>query len=220
MDILNDIGIKFNTDKSSNGHNYLRKYQKYLPFSRKDHIRILEIGVFEGASLKTWSEYFYNSEIVGADINPECKSIESDNIKIEIGSQNDQVFIESLFEKYGDFDLVIDDGSHLNSDIIFSFEKIFPRLKSGGIYVVEDACTSYWKEYGGGYLKENTAIEYFKNKIDESNFFGERLNSDPGWHFRDDDKLINQFSSNGINLIGFSIESIIFINSIIIVTKR
>jgi hypothetical protein len=220
MEILNNIGLNFKTDKSSEGHDYLNKYERYLPFTRKDHIKILEIGVLNGASLNTWSEYFYNSEIVGIDINSDCKKLENRNVKIEIGSQNNTNFIDFIFYKYKNFDLVIDDGSHQNSDIIFSFERIFPRMKSGGIYIVEDSCTSYWEEYGGGLLNQNSAIEYFKKKVDESNFFGARIKRSENWHFRKDYELLNQFKEENNYLFGMDIESINFLNSIIIVTKR
>ena len=220
MGILNEIGLKFNTDKSSIGHDYLNKYQKYLPFDRGNYIKILEIGVLQGASVKTWAEYFYNSNVVGIDINQDCKKIESSNISIEIGSQRDSNFLDFLFSKYNNFDLVIDDGSHINDDVIFSFENIFPRMKSGGVYVIEDSCTSYWDEYGGGLYKKESMIEYFKKRIDESNFFGARLKKYDSWHFREDSKLMEQFKSENDYSIGMDIESIMFLNSIIIIFKR
>lgn len=220
MSILNDFGLKFRTDKSSEGHNYLKKYERYLPFDRNEKIKLLEVGVFNGGSLKTWSEYFYNAQIVGIDIEPNCKKSEGGNIRVEIGSQNDSNFIDFLFGKYQNFDLVIDDGSHLNSDVIFTFEKIFPRMNPGGVYVIEDSCTSYWEEYGGGLLKSDTSIEYFKRIVDDLNFFGARLNNTPNWHFRDDKKLMDQFKSENRYSLGMDVESVIFLNSIIIVTKR
>jgi SAM-dependent methyltransferase len=221
MGILDEIGLKFSTDKSSLYHDYLKKYEKYLPFDRRDKIRILEIGVFNGASLKTWAEYFYNSQVIGLDINQECKALEEGPINIEIGSQSDVNFINWIFEKYKNFDLVIDDGSHLNEDVIFSFSKIFPRLNPGGIYIVEDTCTSYWEEYGGGLMKDSSMIEYFKKRIDESNFFGAKIkNSDIGYHLRKDFNLIEQFKTEKNYLLGMEIESINFLNSMIIITKR
>ena len=95
MSTLNDIAKYYGTDKSDEVHNYCVKYEKYLPFNRYDKIKILEIGILDGKSLKTWKEYFYNSEIVGIDITPECKKYEEDNIKIFINSQiNDETLNE------------------------------------------------------------------------------------------------------------------------------
>jgi hypothetical protein len=114
----------------------------------------------------------------------------------------------------------LDDGSHINSHIITSFTHLFKHLKSNGIYVVEDACTSYWWDYGGGLKKENTAIEFFKNVIDEVNFAGELLDNFQSVHARRDDLLINQFKRKGYENFGMYIESINFMNGIILITKR
>ncbi len=64
---LNDIGLKFNADKSSRFHNYLDSYQKQLP-DRTFKGRLLEIGVMDGCSMSMWREYYPDAEIVGIDI--------------------------------------------------------------------------------------------------------------------------------------------------------
>jgi hypothetical protein len=220
MSILNEIGIKYGTDKSSLIHDYLRKYEKYIPYKREDKLKILEIGVLNGGSTRTWKEYFYNSEIIGIDINPECKIHEEERIKIEIGSQIDDVFLREVSEKYGPFDMILDDGSHINSHVIFSFQKLFPFLKSQGIYIVEDVCTSYWNEYGGKLRMEGTMIEYFKNIIDEVNYFGEWQEHHPNIHARSEETLDYQFKLKGYDYMGTKIESINFFNSFIIINKK
>jgi len=72
----------------------------------------------------------------------------------------------------GEIDLIIDDGSHLNEHVITTFELLFPKLKNGGIYVIEDTQTSYWESYGGDSTnlnKEGTIYHFFKNLIDGLN---------------------------------------------------
>ena len=96
MSTLDQLAIKYGTDKSSLIHNYCVKYQKYLPFNQEDPIKLLEIGVLDGNSLLTWGEYFPNSSIIGIDINPGCKQYEKDNIIIEIGSQVDEKFLKEV----------------------------------------------------------------------------------------------------------------------------
>jgi len=219
MKILNSIGLKYKTDKSSFHHDYLRKYEKYLSFSRDENLKILEIGVLEAKSLYTWMEYFYNSEILGIDINPECKKYEKDKIKIEIGSQDDPEFLKKITENYGPFDLIIDDGSHINKHMIFTFENLFSSLESQGVYIIEDVCCSYWQNYGGSLNNPNSVIEYFKKKVDEVNFFGEYLNSDR-YCMRNDLLLLEQFKNKKQNCLGFEIESLNFLNSLIIINKR
>ena len=225
MTKLDEIGRRYGTDKSSNVHNYCEKYEKYLPWCRDERLKILEIGVLQGQSLQMWSDYYPNARIVGADINPSCFKRPTDRITIEIGSQTDPYFLHLLSMEYGSFNLIIDDGSHQNNDVIYTFENLFKSLKSGGIYIIEDVCTSYWTEYGGGRYLKGSIMEYFKGITDEVNFFGEKkeviINGEIiGVADRSDDALLEQFMRKGYSYIGTFIESINFLNSIIIITKR
>lgn len=162
---------------------YEKHFEKYVG---KDML-IFEIGVFNGGSLQMWKNYFgEKSKIVGIDINPECKNHESidNNIFVEIGSQSDISFLENVIKKYGQPDIVLDDGSHVMSDLIQSFNFLYYQMKDEGVYLVEDLHTSYWSEFQGGYKVENTFIEFVKDKIDELNAF----------HFRDTDSKITEFT--------------------------
>ena len=122
---------------------------------RKKHLNLLEIGVggeedvYKGGnSLRMWKRYFPNGNIFSIDIFD--KSIhEEKRIKIFRGDQTDASFLNDISNKIGDIDIIIDDGSHINNHVIKTFEILFPKLKDGGIYVVEDTQTSYWPEYGG-----------------------------------------------------------------------
>ena len=224
MNTLDNLAKSLGTDKSSEIHNYCVKYEKYLPFNRYDKLNIMEIGVLDGKSLLTWKEYFYQSNILGIDINPDCKQYEdkSNKISVEIGSQVDHTFLNDVMREYGSFDMILDDGSHMNEHVIFSFKHLFQSLKSGGVYVVEDCSTSYYPDYGGGRYKQGTMIEYFKSIVDEVNFFGEWLDLEV-FHTslaRREDYLLEQFKTKGYDYIGTQIESINFLNGIIIITKR
>jgi len=219
MSTLNKIAQSYGTDKSSDCHNYCDKYSNYLPFKRYDKLNIMEIGVLDGQSVKTWKEYFYRSKITGVDINPNCKQYEEDNISIEIGSQADNVFLLDVMREHGPFDMILDDGSHMNSHVIFSFEHLFQSVKSGGIYIVEDCATSYWSDWEGGYLKETTMMEYFKRLTDDVNFRGVMNLDKPNVHARREDwcteTLLKEQSDCRTD-----IESITFLNGIILIRKR
>ena len=219
MNKLNQIGLKQGTDKSSETHNYLYKYEKYLPFKQHDDIKILEIGVQDGKSVRMWKEYFYNSFIIGVDIDPDCKRHQEYGISIEIGSQNDINFLNDIKEKYEKFNMIIDDGSHMNSDIIISFENLWDCVAPGGVYIVEDCVTSYWEEYGGGYRKEYSVTEYFKRLCDEVNYFGVKNFEAPVFWARKEEWCIETLKKQNIKS-KTDIESINFLNSIIIITKR
>ena len=227
MSDLNKIALIYGTDKSSLTHDYCRKYEKYFPFNRDDKLKILEIGVLDGSSMKMWKAFYKNAEIIGIDINPECKQYEEEQIIVEIGSQNDSLFLEEIIKKHGPFDFILDDGSHMNSDVIFSFEHLFDSVTSGGVYVVEDSATSYYPDYGGGKDKKGTSMEFFKDLVDDVNFFGEFVEKkDPvtkevkRYLFRKDEDLVEQFKRQEKYYIGRKIESLNFLNSLIIITKR
>jgi hypothetical protein len=219
MSTLNKIAQSHGTDKSSDIHNYCVKYQKYLPFNRYDNLNILEIGVLNGKSLKTWKDFYYRSNIIGIDIEPTAVQYAEENISIEIGSQADGKFLNDVGTKYSSFDMILDDGSHLNSHVIFSFEHLFGFLKSGGVYVVEDTCTAYWEEYEGGYLKPTTSVEYFKKLSDDVSFRGLMNFNSPNVHARREDWLID-LSKQTQPDCRTDIESITFMNGIILINKK
>jgi hypothetical protein len=77
--------------------------------------------------------------------------------------------LDNIHNISGDFDIIIDDGSHINSHQIETFKILFPKLKSGGYYFIEDVQTSYYLSDGGdGFYLNNkkTAINFFKTMID------------------------------------------------------
>ena len=138
----------YQTDKSKNGYTnfYLDIFRNYNVNAK---LNILEIGVARGSSLKVWSSIFTNSNIYGIDINDQCLNLCSDfeNIKIFIGNINDSDVINKYFENIN-FDIIIDDGSHLPNDMINSFNKLFStKLNNNGIYIIEDCGPSYSEQY-------------------------------------------------------------------------
>ena len=141
MEQLEEIFNRHKTDKIINFHNYTRQYETLLKDFRDKPIKYLEIGVFNGGSIRAFREAFKNSTcILGLDIDSACKLYEdtSNNIFIEIGNATDFNFIEKIIEKYGMFDVILDDGSHINREVIQTFELLFPLLNDNGLYIVED----------------------------------------------------------------------------------
>jgi hypothetical protein len=138
---LDEIFSKNNTDKGPSFHNYSRQYQELLSKYRTDSLKYLEIGVLNGGSIASMREVFPNATcILGLDINPNCKQFEdsSKNIFVEIGNATNSTFISEITKKYGTFDIILDDGSHRNDDVIVTFEMLFPLLNDNGLYIVED----------------------------------------------------------------------------------
>ena len=137
---------------TSGGHKwtqYFAVYRDVFGSLTSRPMRILEIGVLNGAGLRLWRRYFSHPDtvVVGIDIEPGCAQFDSPNegIRVRIGSQADPRFLQQLIKEFGPFDLIIDDGSHRSSHMIASFNCLFAEgLKESGIYFVEDLHANYW----------------------------------------------------------------------------
>ena len=149
---LNEIGLVYGTDKSSAHHNYLRFYESHFEPIRNEPLKILEVGVLNGASIRTWEAYFPNATLIGADIDRRCLQYATARATIEIIDQSNLQDLVALGLRHGPFDIVIEDGSHLWEHQITTLKTLFPFVKDGGIYVVEDLHTSFGalaKQYQG-----------------------------------------------------------------------
>ena len=132
---------------------YLTEYDRLFDVYRDRPVRLLEIGIQNGGSLEIWSKYFSNaSALIGCDINPDCGHLSYDDPRtsVIVGDANTSEVRERVFQRSPQFDIIIDDGSHLSSDIIKSFALYFPRLVEGGLFVAEDLHCSYWNQFEGG----------------------------------------------------------------------
>jgi tetratricopeptide (TPR) repeat protein len=163
---LDIIGVIEDTDKSSsvtNSWDYLRHYQRLFDRFRDEEINLIEIGVGEGPSLKVWKAFFRRAHIVGVDLHPDRMRFAEDRVSIEIGSQDDPEFLARLGANYPPT-IIIDDGSHRADHIIYTFERLFPSLLPGGIYVVEDLAFHFGaeaKKWEG--LEKWSPPDYFLN---------------------------------------------------------
>lgn len=151
---LSDLAVQFGSDKWG-GHWYTPHYQKYFEPYRELAVKVLEIGVggyrapgAGGESLRMWKHYFRRGLIYGLDIFDKTDLSES-RLRVLQGDQGDAGFLDSLARQYGPFDIVIDDGSHISNHILTSFRALFPHVRPGGIYVIEDLLTAYWPSWGG-----------------------------------------------------------------------
>jgi SAM-dependent methyltransferase len=148
MNTLDTIALAVGTDKSSAGHGYTAVYGPLLEHLRElGNVRLLEIGVWEGASLAMWAEWLPMADIVGVDIDlSRCRVAESDRVKLRQGDTLDPEFLASLVAEFGTFDVVIDDGAHLVGHHRAAFDALWPAVKPGGLYIIEDLHTYWWEQ--------------------------------------------------------------------------
>ena len=164
-EILDAIGLRHGTDKASNGHDVLSFYERFLEPMRDRAVRVLEIGVLDGASLHMWRDYFPNGMIIGVDRDRGALAHVGDRISIELADQSSQRDLDRI-ASLGPFDVILDDGSHVWSHQILSLQTLFPSLRPGGFYVVEDLDTSYGRYkpfYAGGRI---SAADYLHKLSD------------------------------------------------------
>ncbi|MDB5132064.1 MAG: hypothetical protein JWR02_1813 [Mucilaginibacter sp.] len=142
---------KYNTDKLESG--YLKKYDPIFgPFVEKK-IKLLEIGVLNGASLLLWRDYFPLGAITGIDINVPSDWQATERVRIFEGSQSDTQFLSRIANETAPdgFDIIIDDASHIGSLTKVAFWHLFDNhLKPNGLYVIEDWGTGYWDDWDDG----------------------------------------------------------------------
>ena len=153
-------------------HGYEVIYDAY--FTRetaKKKIKFLEIGLGcrmgygPGVSSKIWPKLFPNGEIWFAEIDEKCihEFVQSNHVdwKFVTGDQADNATLADWISiTGGDFDFIIDDGGHQNTQVWNSFHVLFPQaLKSGGVYFIEDLGVNRidpW--YNGGIADTNGSV--------------------------------------------------------------
>lgn len=151
---LSELAARFGSDKWG-GRWYTPHYQKHFEPYRDLPVKVLEIGIGGydaidggGESLRMWKHYFRRGLIYGLDIFTKT-GIEESRLGVVQGDQGDEQFLDSMARELGPFDIIIDDGSHMSHHVLASFNALFPHVRPGGIYVIEDLGTSYWPSWGG-----------------------------------------------------------------------
>jgi hypothetical protein len=170
-DDLSMLALKYKVDKCPQlKHGYTPYYYGLLKDKKQTIKKVLEIGAGEGASLRMWRDFFLKAEIYGAEIDP--KRIFTDGrikiVKCDQSSKNDLV---DLISNIGpDIDLVIDDGSHIPKDQVFTCLTLMPMLKKDVIYVIEDVADLTIEEQLTGYELVVPQIIHTKRKYDDRLF--------------------------------------------------
>jgi len=146
-----------------------RAYDELFGRFRGHRPVLLEIGVRGGGGTELFYKYFGDEcEVFGVDIEERVKRIQKKypQTSLFIGDQADPVFMKHVAESIGKpIDIVLDDGGHFMHQQIRSFEAIFPFVRDGGVYVIEDVQTSYNDQFNNHTTP--TLIEYMKEKVDE-----------------------------------------------------
>ena len=142
---LTELFDQYGSDKGNLGHchQYSFHYEKLIPRTTN---AILEIGIgshinFNGSfgSIRAWLDWLESGTVYGFDIvEPPKELLERENFVFVQGDQGNPDDLARLAEVIGEVDAIIDDGSHLSEHQLLSLEALWPCVREGGIYVIED----------------------------------------------------------------------------------
>merc|ERR1712194_399425 len=101
------------------------------------------MGDGPGASVKLWKSLFPEAELWEAEYDRRCvernRNTTLKEFNVLVGDQGNPNVLDSwIKESGGDFDVIIDDGGHTQCQIWTSYLKLWPTLKPGGLYFIED----------------------------------------------------------------------------------
>ncbi len=134
---MQDIALRHKCSKAD-GHSYMPCYEHYTAHLRDYPITLVELGVDIGASMRLWLEWFRHplTKIYGVDAETGHVKIADDRLTL-INMDHNHAALGAIF-KAGCADIIVDDGCHHPPVQRRSHELLWPALKPGGMYWVED----------------------------------------------------------------------------------
>ena len=169
MDPLTELAIRYRTDKGTY-HGFTRFYHKLFCEKRESIQKVLEVGIFQGASLFMWRDYFQNATVYGIDYNVTDLVKGKDRIVTGQADQGNVNELKEVMKTWGMplFDLIIDDGGHYVSQQRITFETYWQQVAPGGVYIVEDLHTNILENYPDhrpSFVNESTTMHKYLVKM-------------------------------------------------------
>ena len=205
---LDELFYHYGSDKAENvrrtgkkGHGYSKYYDNHFKEIKNNKINILEIGSYAGRSAAAFSKYFTNSKIFCFDINISNFLFSSKQIEVFGLDINDKNRVKKYFNiinqkyRFKNFDLIIDDGSHNLSDILFSLNFFFKYLNNNGIYVIEDFKFPNYYDYNKN-VDDILIDELLTNIIDKRTFKSSIINEQDQMYLFNNIKKIDMYRGN------------------------
>ena len=189
---LCDIFYKYKSDKCPKiGHSYSSEYYRHLVKYKESFSNVLEIGIGNnelmiplcgedyiiGASLKAWKEFFPNANIYGVDIAEDSIFFE-ERISCFYTDQSSQTELDKTISEIRNhsnlpsmqFDMIIDDGSHIVEHMLLTFESLGKYVKPDGIYIIEDIQKKDLHNFETINSKEFEVLEVYRGYSEWDNF--------------------------------------------------
>ncbi len=172
-------------------HPYTAPYSLFFEPLKHKPIKFAEIGVFRGASVRAWREFFSQARIYGYDRDvPNLQFIQAQNfpnVFLDIMDASSQESIkQKLQEATQDgelFDVILDDASHDPADQSAVIRTALPFLKQGGLLIIEDIFRERpTKPYEDAFREVQDLVSFHTFIVCDHN-----LRYSPGWN---NDKLL------------------------------
>jgi 8-demethyl-8-alpha-L-rhamnosyltetracenomycin-C 2'-O-methyltransferase len=177
---LDALATLWGTDKAPAHHGYTQFYGRHLRKRRRAIRSVLEIGIggyddtsHGGHSLFMWRSYFPRATIYGVDIFDKHLAGDSRIITLR-ADQSEAESLKRVLRICPEFDLIVDDGSHIPSDVASSFDVLFPALAPNGLYAIEDLAMAYNPAYGGSRPRTSNALALYKELLEDVTLGGPR----------------------------------------------
>lgn len=152
---LTELANRYGSDKGTtfaDAHFYTPLYDMILGPRRSEVSRMLEIGLLRNGpevgedadrvtgdlpSVRMWLDYFPHAMVHGFDIS-DFSFYQHDRFSFTRGDSGRTEDLEAIAPANVFFDFIIDDGSHASFHQQLAFATLFPKLRPGGIYIIED----------------------------------------------------------------------------------
>ena len=142
--LYGDTPQDFTDKETPNAHSYAQVYDTWM--TKTVGVNFLEVGISNGGSIYCWAKLFSDSDIYAVDLarkylqyKPFQEEIAANPyIKLTWGVDSTHA---STYKDMPQFDYIVDDGDHSPTTQINTFKVAYPKLKSGGVYFIEDILT-------------------------------------------------------------------------------
>jgi hypothetical protein len=186
---LEEIVDNSRTDKNTR-HSYLPLYQKLLISKKENAKNVLEVGIYNGGSIKLWSDFFTNANVYGLDIMhidnvwEEIKNNEKIILHTSSDAYDNDFFINNFLNKNIKFDFMLDDGPH-TLESMKQFIKLYSQIMTDdGILIIEDVQSLDWIDILTNEVPENLKqfikvydLTKIKNRYDDIVFTIDKSNT-------------------------------------------
>lgn len=144
------------TDKNTT-HSYLDVYENYFT-TKRDNVKLLEIGMATGGSMHLWTHYFEKYHLEGVDIGASWRDLHNRGLMDFQTALNNNRDVHTHFNINSRsaaqasvvpnqfYDFVIDDGDHSLEAQCETFDAYYNKTAAGGVYFIEDISADHFEQ--------------------------------------------------------------------------